>query len=126
MPAKTVKEVLKASRELIEEPKQWIKNKYVSADEKRFCAAGAIKRIDGPSENKAKVALAVAIVEAHPEMARSRHVQNYLRIYSNYGQGALLKVAENYPEVVITSFNDQRVRTHGDILEVFDAAIAAE
>lgn len=117
---RSTKDVLKASREVIEDPEHWIKGKYYNAAETRFCAAGAIKKIDGLNEQKAKVALAKAIVEKFPQVvAKMRRVQAAMR-FSKY---SATQVATNSPEMIITTFNDKKDRTHGEILEAFDAAI---
>lgn len=88
--------VLRAARELIEDPKHWIKGKMVSANGKRYCAAGAIHQIDGPAEDDVLMDLAQTI--------------NPTGEYK-------------YRNHTIFWFNDKRARTHAEVLEAFDKTI---
>lgn len=93
--------VLKAARELISDPKYWIKGKMVSANGKRYCSAGAIVKIDGPAEEEAMMDLAQTLGFKGPTVG------------NRYGSHRSL----------IYRFNDKRATTHEDVIEAFDKTI---
>lgn len=110
----SVAETLRRARNLIEDPKHWIKgalakpSKYSrnipilnpnDPEAGAWCALGAINRVDGPYEDAAVKMLAFVI-------------GGYEYAYVEGARGE------------VTGFNDRPVRLHADVLSAFDRAIA--
>lgn len=120
-----VRKVLKASKEVISDPDRWYQGDFEDHSQTRFCAAGAIKKIDGPAEHDALVVLAKTILKRYPRIKYLKTIKRNLGtfFYKDRGINTVEQIAEKEPVLLISIYNDSPVRKHEQIMAAFDEAI---
>lgn len=103
-------EILTAARDLISDPKKWMKGDFCDIRRTCFCGLGAIAEVQGVFD---------------PDSLNTLHISDVLESKAaDYLRKAVLEINPHYEKgQTFAPFNDAPERTHSEVINAFNIAI---